>query len=113
MNTTDSALELDETQGCTVLRSVHGQGRIDGVLLTMTLRQAYRNDSRVDIEAVYTFPLAWAATLLELGVEIGGKRLAGQIVEKAQAEGVTLLATPRPTFEVVGRLWALGLRAPG
>ncbi|MBS0404173.1 MAG: VWA domain-containing protein [Proteobacteria bacterium] len=86
MNTTDSALELDETQGCTVLRSVHGQGRIDGVLLTMTLRQAYRNDSRVDIEAVYTFPLAWAATLLELGVEIGGKRLAGQIVEKAQAE---------------------------
>lgn len=29
---------------------------------------------------------------------------------KAHAEGVTLLATPRTTFEVVGRLWALGIQ---
>jgi hypothetical protein len=29
---------------------------------------------------------------------------------KANAEGVTLLGTGRKTYEVVGRLWALGLR---
>ena len=77
---------LQDSIGRTVLRSIHGKGRIDGVLLTMTLRQAYRNDSQADIEAIYTFPLAWAATLLELTVEIGGKRLTGQIVGKAQAQ---------------------------
>ena len=32
-------------------------------------------------------------------------------ITKANQEGVTLLATPRPTFEVIGKLWDLGLRA--
>lgn len=77
---------LEDAVDRTVLRSIHGKGRIDGVLLTMTLRQAYRNDSKFDIEAIYTFPLAWAATLLELVVEIGGKRLTGQITGKAEAQ---------------------------
>ena len=31
-------------------------------------------------------------------------------VAKANSEGITLLATPRPTFTVVGQLWEMGLR---
>ncbi|MBP7356026.1 MAG: hypothetical protein KA928_07705 [Longilinea sp.] len=30
---------------------------------------------------------------------------------KANEEGITILATPKPTFEIVGRLWEMGLRA--
>jgi len=31
-------------------------------------------------------------------------------IAKANEEGITLLATDKPTFEVVGRLWEMGLR---
>jgi hypothetical protein len=31
-------------------------------------------------------------------------------IAKANEEGVTLLATDKPSFEVAGRLWELGLR---
>ncbi len=31
-------------------------------------------------------------------------------IAKANAEGVTLLLTDKPTFHVVGKLWELGLR---
>lgn len=31
-------------------------------------------------------------------------------IEKANQEGVTLLATEQPSFEVIGRLWEMGLR---
>ncbi len=32
-------------------------------------------------------------------------------IAKANEEGITLFATSRPTFHVVGKLWELGLRA--
>jgi hypothetical protein len=31
-------------------------------------------------------------------------------IDKANEEGITLLATEKPSFEVVGRLWEMGLR---
>ena len=31
-------------------------------------------------------------------------------IAKANSEGITLLATPKPTFSVVGELWEMGLR---
>lgn len=31
-------------------------------------------------------------------------------IQKANEENITLLGTARPTFEVVGRLWEMGLR---
>lgn len=31
-------------------------------------------------------------------------------IDKANQEGVTLLSTERPTFEIVGKLWEMGLR---
>jgi hypothetical protein len=30
---------------------------------------------------------------------------------KANQEGVVLLATPKPSFHIVGKLWEMGLRA--
>ena len=48
----------------------------------VTVSQTYRNDERVNIEAVYTFPLPLDAVLLELEVEIGGRLLKGVVVEK-------------------------------
>jgi predicted transcriptional regulator len=32
-------------------------------------------------------------------------------IEKANEESITLLATPMPSFYIVGKLWEMGLRA--
>jgi hypothetical protein len=32
-------------------------------------------------------------------------------IARANSEGITLLSTPHPTFEMNGKLWELGLRA--
>ncbi len=32
-------------------------------------------------------------------------------INKANQEGVTLLSTPRSSFEIIGKLWEMGLRA--
>ena len=67
------------------LKSVHIEGRLDGLMLVMKSSQAYRNDGKSNLETVYTFPLPWGATLLALNAEIGGQRLVGTVMEKKQA----------------------------
>ena len=59
---------------------------LQDLLAEVTVSQTYRNDERVNIEAVYTFPLPLDAVLLELGVEIGRRVLKGVVVEKKAAE---------------------------
>jgi Ca-activated chloride channel family protein len=56
------------------------------LLAEVTVSQTYRNDERVNIEAVYTFALPLDAVLLELEAEIGGRVLQGVVVEKKAAE---------------------------
>jgi len=56
------------------------------LLAEVIVSQTYRNDERVNIEAVYTFPLPLDAVLLELQVEIGGRVLTGVVVGKQAAE---------------------------
>lgn len=34
-----------------------------------------------------------------------------ETIEKANDKGVIMLSTPEPNYEVIGRLWELGLRA--
>ena len=51
----------------------------------MKVQQRYRNDTGKNLETVYTFPLAWGATLLGLNVEIAGKRLQATVIEKKKA----------------------------
>ena len=67
------------------MKSVHVHGKLDGLLLRMKVRQTYTNESEDNLETVYTFPLAWGATLLNLAVELNGKRLNGTVIEKKQA----------------------------
>ena len=68
-----------------VLQGVEMHGRLDGLLLRMTLKQRYRNRSGRLVETVYTFPLAHGASLLGLSVALGDKRLSGAVIEKQQA----------------------------
>jgi len=56
------------------------------LLAEVNVCQTYRNDERVNIEAVYTFPLPLDAVLLELQVDIGGRILKGVVVGKQAAE---------------------------
>ena len=56
------------------------------LLAEVTVSQTYRNDEKVNIEAVYTFPLPLDAVLLDLSVTIGKRVLKGVIVEKKAAE---------------------------
>lgn len=77
---------LASTDGDTVaLKSVHIDGRLDGLMLNVKVRQSYRNDSGKNLETVYTFPLAWGATLLGMNVELNGKRMQAAVLEKKEA----------------------------
>ena len=67
------------------LKRVHIDGRIDGLLWSMTSQQHYLNETGKNIETVYTFPLAPGAVLLGLVVQIGEKRLHGTVVERKKA----------------------------
>lgn len=68
-----------------VLRSVRAEGRLEGLLLSMTLRQTFRNDTRKNLEVTYTFPLAFGAVLLGLEATLGGKRMCGQVMARQEA----------------------------
>ena len=76
---------LSETGEAVALKSVHLTGRLEGLMLNMKVQQRYRNDTGKNLETVYTFPMAWGATLLGLNVEIAGKRLNASVIEKKSA----------------------------
>jgi len=69
-----------------VLTGVSAEGRLDGVLFELALRQTYRNTSEKVLEVVYTFPLPHQAVLLGFAAELNGERKEGTIVAKQQAE---------------------------
>jgi len=78
---------LKDRQGREVaLKDVKAHARLHGLLAEVEVEQTYRNPQDTNIEAVYTFPLPFGAVLLALEVEIAGKKLAGQVVEKKEAE---------------------------
>lgn len=69
-----------------VLTGVKAEGRLDGVLFELALRQTYRNTSERVLEVVYTFPLPHQAVLLGFAAELNGERKVGTIVAKREAE---------------------------
>ncbi len=86
MKVKEQACSLAGKRGETVsLKSVHVDGRLDGLMLHVKVRQSYRNEADHNIEAVYTFPLAWGATLLGMSVELNGKSMQARVLEKKQA----------------------------
>ena len=71
-----------------VLAGVKAQGRLDGLLFSLTLRQTYRNTSSRTLEVVYTFPLPLSAVLLGFSAELAGRRVDCEVMPRAQAEEV-------------------------
>ncbi|SMC83800.1 VIT domain-containing protein [Polynucleobacter kasalickyi] len=67
------------------LKSVKAKGLVKGLLFEMTVTQNYKNETNHNLEIVYTFPLSWGATFMDLSVEMGGKRLSGIVTEKKEA----------------------------
>jgi Ca-activated chloride channel family protein len=86
-NNEDNQAILKDRNGHDVaLKGVKVQARLRDLLAEICVEQNYLNAQKTNIEAVYTFPLPLDAVLLGFEVEIAGKMLAGQVVEKKQAE---------------------------
>ncbi|MFZ4652071.1 MAG: VIT domain-containing protein [Rubrivivax sp.] len=69
-----------------VLDEVRAEGRLEGLLYTLTLRQRYTNTSSGPLEVVYTFPLPEGAVLLGLAATLGASRLEARVLPRAEAE---------------------------
>jgi Ca-activated chloride channel family protein len=69
-----------------VLQSVSAKGVANGLLLDMSVRQQYKNNSNKTLEVLYTFPMAWGATFMGLQATIAGQKWVGTVVEKDQAQ---------------------------
>jgi Ca-activated chloride channel family protein len=82
---TKSGLENEYGQSVS-LKSVHLEGKLEGLLLTMLVKQRYLNDSNETIEASYTFPAGWGANLMGFSVEFNGKRMQAVALAKKKAE---------------------------
>jgi Ca-activated chloride channel family protein len=68
------------------LEGVGIRGVLRHLTAEITVEQHYTNRRATNIEAVYTFPLPIGAVLLGLELDIGGRRLAGIVVERTLAE---------------------------
>ncbi len=86
-NSEENLAILKDRSGHTIaLKGVKAQARLQDLLAEVSVEQSYLNDQKTNIEAVYTFPLPLGAVLLGFEVEIAGKKLSGQVVERKQAE---------------------------
>lgn len=86
MTTTEGAQLASMTGEPMMLEDVRIDGVLSGALFEATVTQRFRNPGSAHAEVVYTFPLPFAATLLDVDVELGGRHLAGTVLEKRQAE---------------------------
>ncbi len=85
MPNTTTALESTSGEAA-VLKKVEIESKINGLLAEVSVEQEYCNQQDTNIEAVYTFPLPFDAVLLGFGIEIGGRRLEGSVVEKSASD---------------------------
>jgi len=67
------------------LERVAIQGVLRDYAAEIAVEQHYRNPRTKNIEVVYTFPLPLGAVLLDVELQIGERRLKGQVVEKQVA----------------------------
>ena len=60
-----------------VLQSVNVEGVMENLLCEVTVCQVYWNMEKINIEAVYTFPLPLDAVLLDMTIKTKTKMLKG------------------------------------
>ncbi|MDR1167113.1 MAG: VIT and VWA domain-containing protein [Deltaproteobacteria bacterium] len=68
------------------LQKMDAQGRLEGLLLEMSLAFHYRNQSDETREVLFTFPLVGGAVLLGLRSQSGGATLAGTVFPREEAQ---------------------------
>jgi len=68
------------------LGSVNVEAKIENLLCEVTIKQVYSNLEKINIEAVYTFPLPLSAVLLDMTIKTETKKLKGVVIEKSEAE---------------------------
>jgi Ca-activated chloride channel family protein len=61
---------------------------VSGTVIRATVRQHFVNPSNAWLEGVYVFPLPERAAVDRLVMEVGGRRIAGEIKERQQAEKI-------------------------
>jgi Ca-activated chloride channel family protein len=67
------------------LKSVRAVGRLEGLIFEMTLHQKFVNETRDNLEIVYTLPLPFEAELMGLEAKIGEKTYSAEVREKKAA----------------------------
>ena len=67
------------------LLGVRARAEIRGTAARLTLAQRFQNDSDLPLEAVYTFPLEEGSAVTGFEVEIGGRRVKGEVEERDRA----------------------------
>lgn len=73
-------------KGRVALQTVNVEAEIENFLCQVTIKQSYRNMEKVNIEAVYTFPLPLGAVLMNMTIKTPSNELKGVVVEKSEAE---------------------------
>jgi Ca-activated chloride channel family protein len=84
--TSHGALLRTKLGKAVLLQRVDINASVDGLLFTVKARQFYKNTTNKNIETIYTFPLAWGATLLGLTATMAGKVWQGTVLPKSEAE---------------------------
>jgi len=59
---------------------------VNGLVAHVTLRQHFRNPTEAWLEGIYVFPLPEQSAVNHLVMKIGDKRVAGHVMEKAEAK---------------------------
>lgn len=67
------------------LKSTEVDVRIEGMLATVTVRQVYRNEGSIPVEATYVFPGSTRAAVNDLRFKIGDRKVIAKIQEKEEA----------------------------
>ncbi len=111
-------MKLNEIVSALDLRVAAGAGRLEtevtggytSDLLSCAMAGASRGNLWVTLQGHLN--VVAVASLNELAAVIvtEGKPVSADTASKAEEEGVVLLQTPLSSYQVVGRLWELGVR---
>lgn len=112
LQTIAAELGLTVLTGAERLAGVSPEGGYASDLLSCVMARAPHHGVWVTLQAHGN--VVAVAALLELAAVIltEGVQPDEEMLARAREQAVVLLGTPLTTFEVVGRLWALGLRVP-
>lgn len=105
------SLELELLTDMTDLNAMQATGGYASDMLSCVMSSATRQAVWVTLQAHVN--IVAVAALLELSAIIITEHapLDPAAILKANEKGVTIFSTPKSTFEVVGKLWEMGLRA--